>query len=217
MWLLMQACWTHDNVKGKDARPQAYPLSLVIKLIRARRTLERYIPAQEVVHDTSYSSSTSLASSNDLYDTWLSSLKIVDKKQDLHDYDIREGKDPLGKLVEMMQDEEEDFEEMVEDLFADDADGQATSRFRAEVQALTEPKGPWKELLEQLGVEGAGSRVDIRNAYRKVEKQLRPFAEKERQNLHAIHSSHIKMRAIDELRRTESELLWTDSNRREGA
>lgn len=54
------------------------------------------------------------------FDDWLKDLAIQDKKQQLHDYDIidiRDGQDPLRKLVEMYTEEPEDFEDMVKDLF----------------------------------------------------------------------------------------------------
>jgi hypothetical protein len=68
------------------------------------------------------------------FDDWLAKNGLQDKKDGLHGYDIREGEDPLGKLVEMMQDEEDDFKDMIEDVLEDDDDAQA--KFRAAVSEL---------------------------------------------------------------------------------
>ena len=68
------------------------------------------------------------------FDDWLATNGMEDKKEGLHEYDVREGKDPLGKLVEMMQDEEEDFKDMIEDVLEDDDGAQAS--FRAAVSEL---------------------------------------------------------------------------------
>ena len=50
---------------------------------------------------------------------------------------MREGKAPLEKLVELMMEEEEDFAEMLDDLFADDGAMQTT--FRTMVEQLAKP------------------------------------------------------------------------------
>jgi hypothetical protein len=73
------------------------------------------------------------------YDDWLAKNGLQDKKDGLHEYDIREGEDPLGKLVEMMQDEEDDFKDMIEDVLEDDDDAQ--TKFRAAVSELAGGSG----------------------------------------------------------------------------
>jgi hypothetical protein len=73
------------------------------------------------------------------YENWLSRVGVSDKKKALHEYDVREGKDPLGRLVEQLVEEEEDFTEMLEDLFEGDEEMQA--KFTAEVVALSTPGG----------------------------------------------------------------------------
>jgi serine/threonine protein kinase len=70
------------------------------------------------------------------YDEWLERVGVKHKRDELYEYDVREGKGPLEKLVELLTEEEEDFAEMLEDLFRDDAETQAM--FRAEVQKLVE-------------------------------------------------------------------------------
>ena len=40
------------------------------------------------------------------------------KKDELYEYDVREGKGPLEKLVELLTEEEEDFVDMLEDLLS---------------------------------------------------------------------------------------------------
>merc|ERR1711939_62839 len=70
------------------------------------------------------------------YDGWLERVGVEDKKDELYEYDVREGKGPLEKLVELLTEEEEDFVDMLEDLFADDEEMQAT--FRQAVEQLTE-------------------------------------------------------------------------------
>ena len=59
---------------------------------------------------------------------------------DTMEYDVREGKGPLEKLVELLTEEEEDFAEMLEDVFADDEAMQAG--FRKAVEALAQAAGP---------------------------------------------------------------------------
>ena len=54
------------------------------------------------------------------FDEWLADVGIEDSKDELYEYDVREGKAPLEKLVELMTEEEEDFAEMLDDLFAED-------------------------------------------------------------------------------------------------
>ena len=71
------------------------------------------------------------------YDDWLAALGMQDKKDDLYEYDIREGQEPppLQKLKDMLK-EEEDFKDMIEDVFEDDDDAQAI--FKAAVVTLSE-------------------------------------------------------------------------------
>ena len=68
------------------------------------------------------------------FDDWVATNGLEEKKDELHEYDVRGGEDPLGKLVEMMQGEEKDFKDMIEDVFEDDEDAQAS--FRAAVSEL---------------------------------------------------------------------------------
>ena len=102
------------------------------------------------------------------YGDWLSELGLTDKKDELHEYDIREGEDPLVKLVEMLQDEEQDFNDMLEDVLEDDDDAQG--KFRRAVEALrdespgadnyntaaAEMHAAWATLTRELGDEAAG-------------------------------------------------------------
>eukprot|EP01046_Picozoa_sp_COSAG06_P047672 COSAG06_NODE_6977_length_2689_cov_40.568726_1_plen_682_part_00 len=76
------------------------------------------------------------------FDEWLADVGVEARKDELYEYDVREGKAPLEKLVEMMTEEEEDFAEMLDDLFAGNED--TRERFRAAVVEL-------KELAEQSG------------------------------------------------------------------
>jgi hypothetical protein len=156
--LLMQSCWEHDI----DKRPKAPMLLRVIKLIRSEGLLDAAPDQAEPEPETDTS-----------YDDWLASLNIQDKKQELHDYDIREGQDPLGTLVEMLVQESaqgveeyEDFTDMVEgDLFEDDPDAQ--KEFRAAVGLLLEQDqqspadgsatASWPALLQLVGLEAEAS------------------------------------------------------------
>ena len=70
------------------------------------------------------------------YDGWLERVGVADHKDELYEYDVREGKGPLEKLVELLTEEEEDFADMLEDLFEDEEEMQAM--FRAEVEKLVE-------------------------------------------------------------------------------
>ena len=145
-----------------DTRPKAPMLLRVIKLIRSEGLLDAAFDQAEPVPETDTS-----------YDDWLASLNIQDKKQELHDYDIREGQDPLGTLVEMLVQESaqgveeyEDFTDMVEgDLFEDDPDAQ--NEFRAAVGLLLEQDqqspadgsatASWPALLQLVGLEAEAS------------------------------------------------------------
>jgi hypothetical protein len=70
------------------------------------------------------------------YDGWLERVGVADKKDELYEYDVREGKGPLEKLVEQLTEEAEDFADMLEDLFEDEEEMQAS--FREAVEQLTE-------------------------------------------------------------------------------
>ena len=103
------------------------------------------------------------------YDGWLAANEIDDKKDELYEYDVREGHDPLGKLVEMLREEKEeeveDLQDMIEDIF--EGDEAAQGDFRSVVVALAgasqepEPEvgdvhtgnAPWQELCDLLQVE----------------------------------------------------------------
>jgi hypothetical protein len=70
------------------------------------------------------------------FDEWLADVGIEGSKDELYEYDVREGKAPLEKLVELMTEEGEDFAEMLDDLFADDG---AMQTFRTAVEQLAKP------------------------------------------------------------------------------
>ena len=74
------------------------------------------------------------------YDGWLERVGVADKKDELYEYDVREGKGPLEKLVEQLTEEAEDFADMLEDLFEDEEEMQAS--FREAVGQLTEAHQP---------------------------------------------------------------------------
>lgn len=71
------------------------------------------------------------------FDEWLARVGVEDKKEELYEYDVREGQNPLDKLVEMLTDEPDDFDDMLEDLFAGSDEMRAA--FRAAAEALSTP------------------------------------------------------------------------------
>ena len=104
---------------------------------------------------------------------WLAALGIEDKKAELDEWDVKEDKDPLGKLVEMLKEEAEDasddLQEMVEDLF--DGDEAMQGKFRAAVVRLAEPEqgnAAWQKLCVLLGVKDA----DVLEAGKAEDKRL---------------------------------------------
>ena len=139
------------------------------------------------------------AKPHESYDDWLTNLGLEDKKDELHEYDIREGEGPLGKLVEIMQDEEVDFTDMLEDALEDDEEAQA--KFCVTVEQLASsstagaddgsawlrlarmlPKSSTEELLaakdEELATQ---ARQMEEQAKQQMEEQAKETAEKDGQ------------------------------------
>jgi hypothetical protein len=107
------------------------------------------------------------------FGVWLAALGIEDKKGELDEWDVKEDKDPLGKLVEMLKEEagdgSEDLQEMVEDLF--DGDEAMQGKFRSAVVKLAEPEQgntAWRKLCGLLGVKDA----DVLEAGKAEDKRL---------------------------------------------
>eukprot|EP01046_Picozoa_sp_COSAG06_P036570 COSAG06_NODE_4045_length_4634_cov_7.279603_1_plen_714_part_00 len=139
-------------------RPQLYaawplPLRLLIKacwteLPDDRIDFQVIVPALEAlctapkgrVLDTDLSAG-ALAAPQQSYCDWLGTLGLQDKKDELAEWDVREGEveaGPLEKLQVMLQeerdDEVEDFKDMLEDVFEGDEEAQA--QFRQAVEQL---------------------------------------------------------------------------------
>jgi hypothetical protein len=107
------------------------------------------------------------------YLEWLTSLRMEDKTEAFAEWDVGEGKDmePRERLVEMLVEEEEQEGEDLQDMIADvfEGDDAAQKAFRSAVELLRsslavselEPaaeggaigNAPWRELCGLLGVQ----------------------------------------------------------------
>jgi hypothetical protein len=119
---------------------------------------------------------------------WLAALSIQDKKAELDEWDVKEDKDPLCKLVEMLKEEaedgSEDLQEMIEDLF--DGDEAMQGKFRAAVVVLAEPEQgntAWRKLCGLWGVKDG----DVLEAGKAEDKRLlRLRADLDEEKMHTV-------------------------------
>ena len=112
------------------------------------------------------------ATPEETYTAWLTRMGVADKKEELHEYDVREGEDPLGKLVEQMTEEAEDFAEMLGDLFTDDSEMQATFTAAVEVLCRASPSNPDASVAEERQHITARQELLAKLPARSLEEQL---------------------------------------------
>eukprot|EP01046_Picozoa_sp_COSAG06_P032890 COSAG06_NODE_3318_length_5510_cov_54.390622_6_plen_387_part_01 len=156
LWsLLIQACWSRTATE----RPTFPQIECVLERMQSSEDWHICKPAAEPEPEAV----------EQTYDGWLAANEIDDKKDELYEWGVRQEDDPLGKLVEMLreetEEEDEDLQDMIEDIF--EGDEAAQSDFRSAVVALAgasqEPEPEvgdaptgnvaWQELCELLQVE----------------------------------------------------------------